>query len=43
LAPFGNNYQGAWDMIATGNYLWVGGGWSTIGGVSQRNLARFTR
>jgi hypothetical protein len=43
LAPFGNNFQGAWDMIATGNYLWVGGGWSTIGGVSQRNLARFTR
>jgi hypothetical protein len=43
LGPFGNNYQGAWDMIATGSYLWVGGGWSTIGGVTQRNLARFTR
>jgi hypothetical protein len=43
LAPFGNNYQGPKDMIATGSYLWVGGGWSTIGGVTQRNLARFTR
>jgi hypothetical protein len=30
-------------MVATGNYLWVGGGWSKIGGVIQRNLARFTR
>lgn len=43
LEPFGHNYQGAWDMIATGNYLWVGGGWSKVGGVVQRNLARFTR
>jgi hypothetical protein len=43
LEPFGHNYQGAWDMVATGNYLWVGGGWSKIGGVIQRNLARFTR
>jgi hypothetical protein len=43
LEPFGHNYQGAWDMVATGNYLWVGGGWSKIGGVTQRNLARFTR
>jgi hypothetical protein len=43
LAPFGHNYNGPWDMIATGTYLWVGGGWSTIGGVTQRNLARFTR
>jgi hypothetical protein len=43
LEPFGNNYNGPWDMLATGSYLWVGGGWSKIGGVTQRNLARFTR
>lgn len=43
LEPFGNNYQGPWDLVATGSYLWVGGGWSKIGGVTQRNLARFTR
>jgi hypothetical protein len=43
LEPFGHNYNGPWDMLATGSYLWVGGGWSTIGGVTQRNLARFTR
>ena len=43
LAPFGNNFQGVWDMVATGSSLWIVGGWSMIGGVTQRNLARFTR
>jgi hypothetical protein len=42
LAPFGNNFHGPWELEAIGDKLWVAGGWTTIGGQLQRNLARFT-
>lgn len=42
LAPFENNYQGPWALIATQGGLWVGGGWQKIGGKEQRNIAHFS-
>ncbi len=42
LEPFGANYNGAWTLGLTSTYLWVGGGFSRIGGVSHLNLGRFT-
>lgn len=42
LAPFGSNFHGPWDLEAIGDKLWVAGGWRTIDGQLQRNLARFT-
>jgi hypothetical protein len=42
LAPFGHNYQGAWSLSVTNSYLWVGGGFTSVSGVGQRNVARFT-
>lgn len=41
LAPFVDNFDGPWTMLAVGDELWVGGGWGTIDGVQQRGLARF--
>ena len=43
LAPFQTNYQGVWSSIVTPDGLWVGGGWRTIGGREQRNIAFFPR
>ncbi|MGZ8581877.1 MAG: hypothetical protein ACXWX4_01455 [Actinomycetota bacterium] len=42
LAPHGGNFDGPWTMLAIGRRLWVGGGFAKIGGIEQRNLARFT-
>jgi hypothetical protein len=41
LAPFSANYNGPWVILAVGNRLWVGGGWGSIGGRRQSNLALF--
>jgi len=42
LAPFGNNYNGAWDLDFTANHLWVAGGFSRINNVKAQNVARFS-
>ncbi len=36
------NYDGPWALTMTGVHLWVGGGFTGISGLDQRNLARFT-
>jgi outer membrane protein assembly factor BamB len=36
------NYDGPWALTTTDAHLWVGGGFTGISGVEQRNLARFT-
>ena len=41
LAPFQDNFDGPWAMMAVGGELWVGGGWGKVGGLRQRGLARF--
>ena len=43
LAPFDQNYNGPWAMVVTGNGVWIGGGWTKIGGLEQRNIALFSR
>jgi hypothetical protein len=42
IEPFGSNYQGIWTIQNTPSYIWVGGGFKAVGGVSHLNLARFT-
>jgi len=42
LAPYGSNHKGAWVMLLAGDELWVGGYFTTIGGVAQSGIARFT-
>jgi hypothetical protein len=42
LAPSVENGNGAWAMSVTDAYLWVGGGFTHVSGVDQRNIARFT-
>jgi hypothetical protein len=39
---FDGQFYGPWDILATGNQLWVGGRWTSVSGVPQYNLARFT-
>ncbi len=42
LDPHGANFTGAWCMLITDSQLWVGGFFDHIGGVVQRDVARFT-
>lgn len=39
---FDGQFYGPWDILATGNQIWVGGRWTSVSGVAQHNLARFT-
>jgi hypothetical protein len=39
---FDGQFYGPWDILATGNQVWVGGRWTSVSGVPQHNLARFT-
>jgi hypothetical protein len=41
LEPSVNNANGSWAMTLTDTHLWVGGGFTHVSGVDQRNLARF--
>lgn len=43
LAPYGDNYQGVWDIDLTPTHAWFGGRFSIVGGVSQQNVARVLR
>jgi hypothetical protein len=36
-----NNTNGAWTITTTGSKVWVGGGFTRVSDVDQRNLARF--
>ncbi len=42
LAPFGNNFNGAWDLDFTANHLWVAGGFTSVNTVPAQNVARFS-
>ena len=42
LEPSLDNGYGGWDMSVTDAYLWVGGGFTHVSGIDQRNIARFT-
>jgi hypothetical protein len=42
LDPSKDNGNGAWTLTTTGTHLWVGGGFTHVSGVDQRDLARFT-
>lgn len=39
---FDGRFFGPWDILATGNQVWVGGAWTAVSGVARHNLARFT-
>jgi Bacterial Ig-like domain len=41
LEPSVNNANGAWDFTSTDTHLWLGGGFTHVSGLDQRNLARF--
>jgi hypothetical protein len=42
LEPWGNNYIGAWALLGTDTQLWVGGKFTSISGVLQGAIARYT-
>ena len=42
ITPFGSNLTGAWTMLITPTYLWVGGLIDAVNGVPQQNIVRFT-
>ena len=37
-----NPFGGVWDIQTTSKYLWVAGGFETVGGIAHRGIARFT-
>jgi hypothetical protein len=37
-----NPFGGVWDIQTTSQYLWVAGGFETVGGIAHRGIARFT-
>jgi hypothetical protein len=41
LAPYGNNFNGAWDLDFTASHLFVAGGFSSVNGTPAQNIARF--
>ncbi len=43
LEPFGNNYDGIWDLDLTATHLWAGGKFRKVSDVDQANIARFVR
>jgi hypothetical protein len=43
LAPYGANYNGAWDLDFTETHLWVAGGFSSVNGQPAQNIARFLK
>jgi Domain of unknown function (DUF5122) beta-propeller len=40
LTPFGDNYNGVWDIDLTKDHVWFAGYFDTVGGVAQGNVAR---
>jgi hypothetical protein len=43
LEPFGNNFQGVWDIELTASHVWFAGKFTEVGDVQQQNVARVTR
>jgi hypothetical protein len=43
LAPYGNNFNGAWDLDFTANHLFVAGGFTSVNGTPAQNIARFPK
>jgi hypothetical protein len=39
---FEGRFLGPWDILVDGNHVWVGGDFTTVSGVGQRGIARFT-
>jgi hypothetical protein len=39
---FDGRFFGPWDILVDGNRVWVGGDYTTVSGVAQRGIARFT-
>ena len=42
LVPYGSNYVGGWTLLSTPTQVWVGGRFTSISGVGQEGIARFT-
>ena len=42
LAPYGSNYNGAWDIDFTSTHVWVAGGFAKVNDVKAHNIARFS-
>jgi hypothetical protein len=39
---FDGSFYGPWEILVRGNQVWVGGAFTTVSGVPQSNIARFT-
>jgi hypothetical protein len=42
LTPYGNNYNGVWDIDFTSSHMWFDGGFTTVNGTTAQNIARFS-
>jgi hypothetical protein len=40
LEPWGDNFQGVWDMLLTPTHVWFSGRFTHVTGVAQQNVAR---
>lgn len=43
LEPWGNNFQGVWDIDLTSTHVWFSGRFTKVSGVTQQNVARVLR
>jgi hypothetical protein len=43
LEPWGNNFQGVWDIDLTSTHVWFSGRFTKVSGVAQQNIARVLR
>ena len=43
LEPFGNNFQGVWDIDLTSTHVWFAGNFTHVNGTNQQNVARMAR
>jgi hypothetical protein len=41
LAPWGQNFNGGWDLDFTATHLFVVGGFTSVNGAPAQNIARF--
>ncbi|GIU96913.1 MAG: hypothetical protein KatS3mg013_0716 [Actinomycetota bacterium] len=43
LEPYGDNYQGVWDIDLTSTHVWFAGSFTHVNGTAQQNVARMLR
>lgn len=43
LEPYGNNFQGVWDIDLTSSHVWFAGNFTHVNGTNQQNVARMAR